>query len=263
MTHEKLRPRRIDTHTHPNISKMLSFDADAITRMVRMARRLGLHGLALTEHLHCGAYWDVYDFLCRRYPIRRGVFRAGKVSLIPGGEINIREGAHVVVLGEVNEIRRLDLSFPAPLSRGYEPTLKEMLDVSERFDVVRIGAHMFRAQKELGKFPDDDLRRLDALEVNGKDFAKDAVLLERAADLGLPIVAGSDAHHWLQLGVRHTVVEVEKMGVFEILRAIRLGRTSYDTTPLTSVRVKTAKTIKTWLKRLSAPRAEAPLAVSP
>lgn len=42
--------------------------------------------------------------------------------------------------------------FPTRLSERYEPTLREFLDVTDDFDVVRIGAPMFRRNKELGKF---------------------------------------------------------------------------------------------------------------
>jgi len=47
--------KRIDTHTHPKISKHLTFNPDSVTRMARMARRLGLDGIALTEHFHAAS----------------------------------------------------------------------------------------------------------------------------------------------------------------------------------------------------------------
>jgi hypothetical protein len=162
--------KRIDTHSHPKISKHYAFNPQSIVRMVRMARRVGLDGLAITEHLHGRAYWDIHDHLERNYRQVGGVFWAGDVALVPGGEVNIREGAHVIVLGEVDELRRLDRAFPDRLTGGYEPRLREFLDVTDDFNIARIGAHMFRRRKELGKFPAVDLRRLHALEVNGKDF---------------------------------------------------------------------------------------------
>ena len=72
------------------------------------------------------------------------LLRYAGIALIPGAEVNIREGAHVIVLGEVAELRRLDESFPTRLSEHYEPTLREFLDVTDDFDIARIGAHMFR-----------------------------------------------------------------------------------------------------------------------
>jgi hypothetical protein len=170
--------------------------------------------------------------------------------LIPGAEINIREGAHVIALGEVAELRRLDRAFPTRLSERYEPTLREFLDVSDDFDIVRVGAHMFRRRKELGKFAAVDLRRLHALEINGKDFGTEIMLLAQARALGLPIVAGSDAHHWLQVGVRHTLVHVDELTLHGVAKAIKEGLTGFGTAPYTPLRVKAAKSLKNITKLL-------------
>jgi len=242
--------KRIDTHTHPKISKHFAFDPDSVRRMVRMAERIGLDGFALTEHFHGRDFWAIYDNLDEMYPCERGTYRAGGMAVIPGGELNIREGAHVIILGDPAEIRRLDRAFPEPLSSGYEPAFREFLDVSDDFEIARIGAHMFRPTKELGKFAAQDLRRLSALEINGKDFGTEVMLLTHARALGLPIVAGSDAHHRLQLGVRHSTVHVEEMGVAAIIKAIKEGLTGYGVGPYTPVRVRAAKSLKRITKLL-------------
>lgn len=242
--------KRIDTHTHPKISKHSPFDPRSVANMVRMAKRVGLDGLALTEHFHAHEFWSIYESLPRMYPMERGVFWAEGVALLPGAEVNIREGAHIIVIGEVPELRRLDRAFPVALSEKYEPTLREFLDVTDDLDLVRIGAHMFRPSKELGNFPPVDLKRLHALEVNGKDFGTEVMLLAQARALGLPIVAGSDAHHWLQLGVRHSLVHTEEIGLPAVMKAIREGLTGYGVGSYTRVRVKAAKTLKNMTKRL-------------
>jgi hypothetical protein len=242
--------KRIDTHTHPLMSKHFKFEAASVARMIRMANRVGLDGIALTEHFHARAFWSVHEHLEAAYPTSGGVFWADRLALIPGAEINIREGAHVIVLGEVSELRRLDRAFPQPLSHRYEPTLREFLDVSDYFDVARIGAHMFRRTKELGKFAIDDLRRLHALEVNGKDFGTEVMLLVQARALGLPIVAGSDAHYWLQLGVRHTLMHVDEIRIGAVVKTIREGLTGFGTSPYTPLRVKASKSLKKITKLL-------------
>jgi len=242
--------KRIDTHTHPKISKHFAFDPGSVVRMVRMGKRVGLDGLALTEHFHGKDFWVIYETLADIYPMERGVFWADGLALVPGAEINIREGAHAIVMAEVAELRRLDRMFPVPLSDGYEPTLREFLDLTDDFELVRIGAHMFRPHKELGKFGAADLRRFHALEVNGKDFGTELMLLAQARALGLPIVAGSDAHHWLQLGVRHSLFHLDEIGLPAVIKTIREGLTGFATGAYTPVRVKGAKAIKNLTKRL-------------
>lgn len=242
--------KRIDTHSHPNMSKHFAFDGASVTRMVRMAQRVGLDAVALTEHFHAREFWAVHEHLAATYPSAGGAFDAGRVTLLPGAELNIREGAHVILLAEADELRRLDRAFPWPLSRGYEPALREFLDVSDGFELVRIGAHMFRPGKELGKFAAVDLRRLHALEINGKDFGTELMLLVQARALGLPVVAGSDAHHWLQLGVRHTMLHADELTLSAVSKAIKEGLTGYGVGAYTPARVKTAKSLKTITKML-------------
>ena len=111
--------KRIDTHSHPKISKHFAFDPSAIDRMITMAQRVGLDGVCLTEHFHATAYWDIPRHLETSYRCDRGVFWSRGMALIPGAEVNIREGAHVIVLGEIAELRRLDEAFPQPLSEHY------------------------------------------------------------------------------------------------------------------------------------------------
>jgi len=218
--------------------------------MIRMGERVGLDAIALTEHFHATAYWAIHDYLQATYPCERGVFQTGSVAIVPGAEVNIAEGAHVIVLAEVGELRRLDRAFPSPLSHGYEPTLREFLDVTDDFEIVRIGAHMFRRDKELGKFLPGDLRRLHALEVNGKDFGTEVMLLVQARALGLPIVAGSDAHHWLQLGVRHTLLHTDELSINAIRKAVQEGLTGFASGSYTPLRVKAAKSLKRITKLL-------------
>jgi predicted metal-dependent phosphoesterase TrpH len=247
---EEALVKLIDTHSHPKMSKHFEFSPDSVDKMVRQARRVGLHALALTEHFHATRYWDVHDHLEETLPCEHGLFRANGVMLIPGAEVNIREGAHVIVLAEVGELRRLDRAFHKRLSERYEPTLREFLDITDDFDVVRIGAHMFRRKKELGKFAAVDLRRLHALEINGKDFGTEVMLLAQAYALGLPIVAGSDAHHWLQVGVRHTLVHTDELTFPAVAKAIKEGLTGFGAAPYTPLRVKAAKSLKTITKML-------------
>jgi predicted metal-dependent phosphoesterase TrpH len=242
--------KRIDTHSHPKISKHFEFSPAAVDRMVRQGRRVGLDALALTEHFHATGFWRVHEHLEATYPCEHGVFRAPGLTLVAGAEVNIRERAHVIVLGEVAELRRLDRAFPERLSDHYEPGLREFLDITDDFDVVRIGAHMFRHGKELGKFAAADLRRLHALEINGKDFGTEVMLLAQARALGLPIVAGSDAHHWLQIGVRHTLVHTDELTFHVIAKTIKEGLTGFATAPYTPLRVKAAKSLKNITKVL-------------
>src|SRR5437899_11321366 len=98
--------KRIDTHSHPKMSKHFKFDPMSVERMVRMARRVGLDGLALTEHFHATDLWAVHEHLERTYPAEGGVFWTDGLALIPVAEMNVREVPHRNVLGAVPQLRR-------------------------------------------------------------------------------------------------------------------------------------------------------------
>jgi hypothetical protein len=86
--------------------------------------------------------------------------------------------------------------------------------------------------------------------VNGKDFGLEMMLLVQARALGLPIVAGSDAHHWLQLGVRHTLMHTEAISIPAVIKSIKEGLTGYGMGSYTPLRVRAAKSLKNITKLL-------------
>ena len=180
--------------------------------MVRMAERVGLDGFALTEHFHGRDFWDIYDRMDDMYPSERGTYRAGDMAVIPGGELNIREGAHVIILGEPAELRRLDRAFQSrcPLATS-QPSANS--STSATTSTSPASARTCSADEGTGQVRRRGPQAAARIEVNGKDFGTEVMLLTHARALGLPIVAGSDAHHRLQLAVRQSTMHIEEMGV--------------------------------------------------
>ncbi len=242
--------KRLDLHTHAKLSKAFPLDRQHLGQHLLWARRIGLDGIALTEHFHALRFWEVHDTLLRWFPYHRGIYRVSKdFSVVAGAELGIREGADMILLGEVGELRRLDRAFPKRLSAGHKPGFKEFLERLDGFDLLVIGAHMFRQRKSLEKFAPADLKRLTALEVNGKDLGTEDRLVSVAGDLGLPVVGNSDAHHWLQLGVRHSLFPIHEISLAEMRRALASQATWYATASLAKLKVTTAKLLKNWIKR--------------
>src|SRR5262249_5410409 len=135
---------------------------------------------------------------------------------------------------------------------GHEPPLRRLLDVTDQLDVVRIAAHMFRPGKELWALHAADLSRVHALELNGKDFRTEAETLGWGGRLGLPVVGGSDAHHWLQVGVRHSILALDRLTIAGTLDAVRRGAVTFGASRFTALRVRTARSLKKLAKGLRA-----------
>ncbi|HLJ59967.1 MAG TPA: PHP-associated domain-containing protein [bacterium] len=222
--------KRIDLHTHAKLSKSFPFTTRAVWQFVAQAGRLGLDGVALVEHFHATDYWNIHGALRREFPYRDadGVYEGPQgMRLLAGVELSIREGCDLIVLGRVEQIRALDAGLSEPATTGYRPSFDEAVAVVHRVGAFVIGAHMFRPGKELWRLG-RRLAVLDALEFNGKDFSADDRVRAAAREYGVPVVAGSDAHFWAQVGIKATLLPIDEITQASVTSAIREHRAAAE-----------------------------------
>ncbi|HYM70392.1 MAG TPA: PHP-associated domain-containing protein [bacterium] len=222
--------KRIDLHTHAKLSKTFPFTTRAVWQFVAQAGRLGLDGVALVEHFHATDYWNIHGALRREFPYRDadGVYEAPDgMRLLAGVELGIQEGCDLIVLGGVEQIRALDAGLSEPATTGYRPPFDEAVAVVRRVGAFVIGAHMFRPRKELWRLG-GRLAALDALEFNGKDFSADDRVRVAAGEFGVPVVGGSDAHFWAQVGIKATVLPIDEITQASVTSAIRDHRATVE-----------------------------------
>ncbi len=212
---------RADLHVHSKVSKALPFRMDCFNRMVSWARQVGLDGLALTEHFHSTDFWHAMDRLTRKYPYADGQLKvAPGFSVLTGAEVTLADEADVTVIGPLECLAWLDKQFLPTLSSGFFPRLVDLIEPAHAAGLILIGAHPTRPRKVLADLAEEHLRLLDALEVSGKDMATGPAneFVERfASDLDLPVIGGSDAHYWPQVGVEYTVFPCQEL-TFDALR---------------------------------------------
>lgn len=202
---------KIDVHVHGIISKAYPFDPAHFRKTVAQARRVGLDGFAITEHFHARHFWDVHTDLLQRYPYKDGVYEAEEgIRVLSGAELDVREGGHIGILGHVDNLRALDDAFSLRLSEGYYPAFDELRAEATKHDLTLIANHPARPLKYLFKLSMEQLAQFNAIELNGKDEdGQEEEVLRMAQLLHKPLVGGSDAHVWAQVGVRHTVIPGE------------------------------------------------------
>lgn len=242
--------KRLDLHTHAKIAKRFPLDEGYLAQQLAWAVRCGLDGIAVTEHFHACEFWKTHDLLAAWFPYRQGVYRSvDGFCILPGAEVTLQEGGHLLLLGDVESLRRLDDAFPLRLSQGYRPSLPQLLDRTDSLDLIRIGAHMFRRRKGLRRLPKSDLMRLHALEINGKDCDTAARVVDAAEELGLAVVGGSDAHHWLQVGVHYSLFPIAETTLLEIRKALAARATWHAAAPSARLRVRLSAVAKRWIKR--------------
>ena len=132
-------------------------------------------------------------------------------------------------IAPIPELRRLDDAFDHPLTEGYHPSAYELSDCLATLDLdaIRIAAHPVRDDKPAARVPEPLLGSLvNAVEINGRFTEASSVndVRELSTRLSLPIVGGSDAHIWPQLGAASTLLQARSDRYDDVRDAILAGR---------------------------------------
>ncbi|APW96441.1 histidinol-phosphatase [Halobiforma lacisalsi AJ5] len=172
------------------------FDPFGARLLAEATKRRGLSGVATTNH-------DYYT------PLEPNV----DVAVLPGIEITTDRG-HVLVVGPDPPAE----TEPGVLTPG------EAVDLAHERDCAAIVAHPYRNStvRELEEVP------FDAIEVNGKHPRSRPLVEELAAERGLPLVGGSDAHYPFEVGRAYTLVDTDadRLTPSALVDAIRDGQVS-------------------------------------
>lgn len=176
--------------------------------MVAEAKRKGLHGFAITDHNTCACV----DYFLQHGYMREDGQPVDGLLIIPGQEITTSAG-HLLALG----VRLPDL-------KGIGPA--EAIELIHQVGGLAVPPHpydLFRAgirENILERLP------VDALEVfNAATTLRryNRFAYEYAQRRGLPMTAGSDAHHVEALGVAYSILEVGQLDLASVLEAVKRG----------------------------------------
>ncbi|MDX6766719.1 MAG: PHP domain-containing protein [Candidatus Methylacidiphilales bacterium] len=195
----------IDLHTHSR------FSADGVSDpedMVIQARRLGLHGFAITDHNTCACV----DYFLQHGHMREDGQAVDGLLIIPGQEITTSAG-HLLALG----VHLPDL-------KGISAA--EAVALIHQAGGLAIPPHPYDLFRAGIREPVLDALPIDALEVfNAATTLRryNRYAFEYAQRRGLPMTAGSDAHHVEALGVAYSMVESEELALRPVLEAIKRG----------------------------------------
>ena len=248
--------KSIDFHVHAKVSKRLPFSFEYFRWNVQQAKHAGLDAFVLTEHFHAPDFWGMYDHLRSHFAYADGIFQVDHgLRILTGAELGMAERCDILLLGTLDQLRRLSLGLASSPVTGYKPPFAEARAVARRCGVLMIGAHMFRRGKELAHLGRANLRQLDALESNGKDFFHDKMIREEAERLELPVIGGSDAHFWLQVGIKAAILPVGEVTLATVKRAMAARQTHVRSLPYGPLAVQVSRAYKKVLKARIAPAA--------
>lgn len=187
----------VDLHAHTRFfhrwpGEPTAYDPLGANLLSLASRWRGMDAVALTNH----DYYEPFDAV------------ADGPAFLPGIEVTTTEG-HLLVVG------------PDPPTRT-EPgasTPREVVSRAHEADCAVVLPHPFRhgSIRESGA-------AFDAVEVNGKHPRRAGRVRDLAADLGVPVVAGSDGHFPFEAGRAYTRVEADDLTAAAVVAAIRDGR---------------------------------------
>lgn len=193
---------RIDFHVHTVYSDGLG----SVRDVLRVARRRGLDGLAITDHNTVDGYLAAKSF-------------RGEMLILPGYEVTTDSG-HILVLGLEETPPEIGLPvYP------YEALIKWV----RRMDGLSILAHPAAGKIRLKRW----LRcKPDAVEALNASYPLFHPFVRRGLDvasrLKVACVGGSDAHDPRRVGDAYTIVEVAGDPDEEsVLKAVKEGRVGY------------------------------------
>jgi predicted metal-dependent phosphoesterase TrpH len=202
---------KTELHSHcnadPHDSNLCPYSAE---ELIDAAAAHGYGALAITCH-----DLDVWSEHLDERARRRGIV------LIPGMEVSLETGEHVLVHGFRAEASELD-------------TL-EKIRARKREDTLVVAPHAFYPGRScLGRRLERNLDLFDAIETcgyfaTGLDFNRRALRLAR--EHGKPIVGNGDVHYLWQLGKTFSWVEAEPTAE-AVMRAIRRGAVRAERRPL-------------------------------
>jgi len=191
---------KLDLHVHSYYSRD---GFSSIEEIVDRVTRQGLDGFALTDH-------DTLEGLKEARETARGLV------FVPALEVSAK-GAHILALDPVG---------PIPVNLSIAETVDHIHDQG----AVAVLAHPYGLPKSWVRIKEARTAHFDAIEVaNSAQFPYSIIckMNQGLADrLGLPITGGSDSHIPETVGRAFTLVEADSSEVCDVLKAIRLGRTS-------------------------------------
>ena len=248
----------LDFHTHGKLAKKLPFSTAYTDWLFGEAKGAGLDALCLTEHFNTLQFDELYGYLMKTCD-REGDTLVTKdgLRIFSGMETDIREGGHILCLGAPEEILELNRRLePHKICGSFLP-FQNLMDLFDQYSVIVGGGHPFREGSHIPELPEEQLRRFDFLDLNGKDVAADREktwkLTEGLADrLGIPMVSGSDTHQAVQYGCIRTRFSKETNTVKELYQEMREGNYEILISDYAAFQVKTAGILKRALKEIHA-----------
>jgi predicted metal-dependent phosphoesterase TrpH len=194
---------KVDLHIHSNNSIDSKLTIEDILEYYEYK---GFKAIAITDH-------DEF----------KGSIIANKISVEKGLNLKVLFGAEIeTAIGEVILITT------TPPPRKMPKSIGEIIDTAKDYHGLTIAPHPYAQDRRgLGdNLINGEARGVDVIEVwNGKTGREwNEMALNTAKILGKPGIANSDAHNKEDLGIAYTIIEVNEIEPYEIIKSLKNNR---------------------------------------
>ncbi len=243
----------MDFHVHGLLSKIKDFNKEFFINEIYFAKSNGLNGIILCEHFNAKDFLVIYDFLEKNFIYEGDRYIVEGISVFPGMEVSIKNKGHVILAGERESIIDIYDLLKAFREKDHLIELEDLLDQADIFNLLKIGAHPCRRGHKLCNQSHELLKRLDALDLNGKDIFKKGQSIARdelinlSQELGINIITGSDSHTPIQLGGIYTNLNKECSTIKELKDCIIKGDYTVEINSALNFKIFSSKILKRYL----------------
>lgn len=248
----------MDFHTHGKLAKKLPFSGIYTDWLLKEAKTAGLDAICLTEHFNTLGFDRLYTYIAEHCDRDGDTFvTKDGLRIFSGMETDIAEAGHILTLGKPEEILELNRQLEPYKEKGNFLCFQKLMDLFKQYSVLVGAGHPFREGSQIPALPQEELARLDFLDLNGKDVAADRRGTEEKTfalgeALKIPVVSGSDTHQAVQYGCIRTNIYQTVNRIDRLYEEMKAGNYEIEISQNASFQVKTAGLLKKALKEIYA-----------
>ena len=247
----------IDFHVHGLLSKRKDFNKEFFMNEIYFCKNNGIDAIVLSEHFNAKDFVVIYDFLEKNYTYEGDRYIVDNISIFPAMEVSVKNKGHVIICGDRESILSIYNQLEQFRTKENFIEFEELLDIADIYDCLKIGAHPCRRGHKLCNQPEVLLKRLDALDFNGKDIFKKGESVARdeiinlSTKLGLNVITGSDSHTPIQLGGIYTKLNKDCSTINDLKGCIKRNEYIIEINSSLNFKIFSSKILKRYLIKTS------------
>lgn len=243
----------LDFHTHAKLAKKIAFSATYTDWLFEGAKAAGLDAICLTDHFLTRDFDLMYKFIEANAESDGDTLIYKGLRVFPGMETHIRKSGHILTIGPVDAILELNrILEPHKMKKNLIP-FDDLMDLYDDYPVMVGAAHPFRVDESVTHLSDEQLSRLDFLDLNGEELSlnrhrTEALTYGLGERLHIPVVGGSDTHQANQYGCVATAFENDMNTVDALCEAVNTRDYDIIVSDRVTDKVREAGALKLYLK---------------